>query len=116
MARVLIVDDESFVRQLLRTYLERAGHIVLEAPNGKEALDLFAAQRPDLVVTDNTMPELTGADMIRELRRDAPGTKIIAMSGFPSGDGLLEVNCLLFKLFIREEFLFVVEQALSRES
>lgn len=113
MARVLVVDDEAFVRQLLRTYLERAGHLVMEAANGRDALDTFTREQPDLVVTDNTMPELSGADLIRELRRTAPEARIIAMSGFPYQEGLTNVDRLLPKPFTREQFIKTVDDVLK---
>ena len=112
MARVLVVDDEPLIRQLLRTYLERAGHVVMEAGDGRDALAVFAKDRPDLVVTDNAMPKLTGAAMVRELRKEAPETKVLVMSGFPEETTLLDVHRLLPKPFTREAFIEAVEEIL----
>jgi CheY-like chemotaxis protein len=66
---VLIVDDEATTRTLVRLLLERDGFDVLEATNGREALDLAASRTPDLIVMDLVMPELDGYGAISELRR-----------------------------------------------
>ena len=81
MARILVVDDEEVIRFTLRQILEKAGHEVLEAVNGQEALYRFDEQRVDLVITDIIMPEKEGIETIVELRRRQPDLKIIAVSG-----------------------------------
>lgn len=81
MARILVVDDEDSLRRLLKAVLERAGHDVITANNGFEAVRLVDAEPFDLVITDLIMPEMEGIQTIGQLRRLAPDTKIIAMSG-----------------------------------
>jgi len=60
MARVLVVDDEKDVVELVKFLLERDGHQVLEAFNGKEALERARAEHPDLIILDIMMPEMDG--------------------------------------------------------
>ena len=81
MARVLVIDDEEQVRTLIREVLEGAGHEVMEARNGREAIKLYEAHPTDVVITDLVMPEQDGLETIRELRRRFPAVKIIAVSG-----------------------------------
>ncbi len=81
MARILVIDDDGDIRKMLRLMLEREGYEVVEATNGKEAIGLNRKEPADLVMTDIIMPERDGLETIRELRRDFPDTKIIAMSG-----------------------------------
>ena len=81
MARVLVIDDEEQVRTLIREVLEGAGHEVMEAGNGREAMKLFEANPTSVVITDLVMPEQDGLETIRELRRRFPAVKIIAVSG-----------------------------------
>ena len=81
MARILVVDDESSIRILLRAMLERKGHEVDEAFDGNEATKRIRANPPDLIITDLIMPDKEGIETIMELRRDFPDMKIIAMSG-----------------------------------
>ncbi|TMM12450.1 MAG: response regulator, partial [Actinobacteria bacterium] len=63
-ARVLVVDDDEDIRSLVRTLLERVGVTVFEAPDGREGLREFHAQRPDLVILDVSMPQLDGWQML----------------------------------------------------
>lgn len=81
MARILVIDDESGIRSYLRRVLEKAGHSVDEAPNGRAGMRAARSARPDLVITDLVMPEQEGIETIRELRRDWPSIKILAISG-----------------------------------
>jgi CheY-like chemotaxis protein len=74
--RVLIVDDESSVRFLLRRVFEGAGYDVVEAHHGAAALARVADDYPDVVVTDMMMPVMGGAELIAHLRAD-PGTASI---------------------------------------
>ena len=69
--RILIVDDEGHIREVIRVALKKAGMDVIEARDGKEALVRFAADRPDLIVLDIGMPEFDGLDVCREVRRNS---------------------------------------------
>ncbi|SDI55421.1 two-component system, OmpR family, response regulator [Bradyrhizobium sp. Rc2d] len=69
--RILIVDDEGHIREVIRVALKKAGMDVIEARDGKEALACFAADRPDLIVLDIGMPEFDGLDVCREVRKSS---------------------------------------------
>jgi DNA-binding response OmpR family regulator len=71
MKKILVVDDEPKIVQLVRDYLEQAGFRVLTAPNGKTALAIMRAEKPDLIVLDLGLPEMDGLDVTRSLRRDS---------------------------------------------
>lgn len=81
MARILIVDDQDFVRFTLKQVLERAGHEVTEASNGEDAIQQLEMVQPDLLITDILMPEKGGIEIIAELKVSHPDVKIVAMSG-----------------------------------
>ena len=82
MGRILVIDDDDQVRSLLRMTLEKEGHKVSEAPDGKTGLRLFKQEGPpDLVITDIIMPEIGGIETILALRAEMPDLKIIAISG-----------------------------------
>ena len=69
--RILIVDDSRVMRQIVTRTLRQAGyddHEVVEAENGREALQKVASEAPDLVLSDWNMPELTGIEFLRALR------------------------------------------------
>ena len=67
---ILVADDNLFSRELMRELLEASGHVILEAVNGRNALDLIRQNRPDLVFLDLQMPLQDGFSVIRELRSD----------------------------------------------
>ena len=69
--RILIVDDEGHIREVIRVALKKAGMDVIEARDGKEALSRFAADKPDLIVLDIGMPEFDGLDVCREVRKNS---------------------------------------------
>lgn len=67
--KILVVDDESRMRKLVRDFLTRSNYTVLEAENGKDALDIFYAEKDlALIVLDVMMPEVNGFDVLREIR------------------------------------------------
>jgi len=81
MSRILVVDDDESFRQPLCQTLLCAGHEVLAAGDGREALKLYRRQPIDLVISDLVMPGKEGIETMLELRRLQPDLKIIAMSG-----------------------------------
>ena len=87
MSSILIVADEASVRKFLRIVFESERHEVLEANNGKEALDLVHEKAFDLLIIDLVMPVQEGLETIGVLRREGARLKIIAMSGEVSGFG-----------------------------
>ena len=87
MAHILVVDDEPMLRRTLRAILEKAGHTVAEAGDGQQALKIFSANKPDLVLTDIIMPDREGVETIGELRQLDAQVPIIAMSGGGSTGG-----------------------------
>jgi CheY-like chemotaxis protein len=83
---ILVVDDETSIRTLVRKVLTHSGHRVLEAGDGAEALELCSnpAQPVDLVVTDIAMPRVNGWELERRMQTTRPGTKVLFMSGDPA--------------------------------
>ena len=65
---MLVVDDDADIRGLVRELLERAEHVVVEAPDGNEGLRLFYAEQPDLVILDVSMPGLDGWETLERIR------------------------------------------------
>ncbi|MBR0795885.1 response regulator transcription factor [Bradyrhizobium jicamae] len=69
--RILIVDDDRHIREVIRVALKKAGMTVVEAHDGREALTRFASDRPDLIVLDIGMPEFDGLDVCRQIRKSS---------------------------------------------
>jgi CheY-like chemotaxis protein len=87
MAHILLAEDEALVAFLIEDVLRDAGHEVIVAANGREALALAGGARVDLLVTDLRMPEMDGFGLISALRSDRPGLPVVVMTGFPGGEG-----------------------------
>lgn len=86
MARILVIDDEASIRDMLRLALEEAGHEVTLAVDGAAGLRQVRQTLPDLVVTDLIMPEKEGIETILELRRvTSAHLPIVAISGGGKG-------------------------------
>jgi CheY-like chemotaxis protein len=81
MARILVIDDDEQVLDMLYESLTREGYDVLRASNGEQGLRLYREEPVDLIITDIIMPEKEGIETIIELRQDFPDVKIIAISG-----------------------------------
>jgi signal transduction histidine kinase len=78
---ILTIDDDRSVRESLANFLEDFGFIVLQAPDGAEGLEVFAARRPDLVLVDLRMPRMDGLEVLARVREDAPEVPIMVVSG-----------------------------------
>lgn len=120
LALVLVVEDEPEVRKLVRRSLEAAGLSVVEAENGRQALELIKGRgdAPKLVVTDIIMPGLTGRELSEALARARPGLPVLFMSGY-TGDDVLARSLLpetapfIQKPFAPEELIARVRTMLS---
>ncbi|MEH7526065.1 response regulator, partial [Bacillus sp. JJ1503] len=105
MARILIVDDAKFMRITLSTILKKANHeIVGEGENGKEAVQLYEDLLPDLVTMDITMPEMSGLEAVKEIKRQYPSAKVIMCSAMGQQKMVVEAIELGAKDFIVKPF------------
>lgn len=78
---VLVVEDEPMIQEIIRVFLTDAGHQVAAAANGKAGLEKFLQGKFDLVLTDNAMPIMSGEEMVREIKRQAPHVPIVLLTG-----------------------------------
>jgi two-component system, NtrC family, response regulator PilR len=89
-ARVLVVDDERSMRELLSIVLRRDGYDVLIAEDGAAAVELLKRERVDILITDIRMPHMNGVDLLREAKRIAPDIVSIVMTAFASTETAVE--------------------------
>jgi DNA-binding response OmpR family regulator len=80
--RVLVVDDDAMVREVISAYLSEDGYAVELAMNGREGLEKFAAGQFDIVLTDRSMPEMEGDELAREVKKIKPDVPVILLTGF----------------------------------
>lgn len=115
---ILVAEDDDQVRQVIRLALERAGYDVCEAADGEEARRALGTAPFDLVITDIVMPGKDGLETIMFLRRNHPGTPVIAISGhdsplFLSNAAGLGATHVLAKPFAPSQLLDLVDRVLA---
>ncbi len=111
----MIVDDETAMREILKIMLR--DYKVLEASNGKEAVELYKKEKPDLVLMDIMMPVMSGIDAVKEIKKIDPNAKVIAITAYAStkGEKAIEagVDKIVRKPFTRKEILKIIEDFLK---
>ena len=87
-SRILVVDDESMIRELLRNVLETAGYTILECEDGEQAADLFRGKfrEIDLVILDLTMPKMSGQETFILMQSIDPTARVLLSSGYSNDD------------------------------
>ena len=121
MSLILVADDESHIVQVLALKFRNAGHDVMEAGDGEEALEIIRAHRPDVLVTDMQMPFVNGIELSRALLED-PGTAsipvlILTARGWAMDDciaTLSNVKSVQSKPFSPREILSLVEGLMNQ--
>ena len=86
---VLVVDDETKLRQMIRVYLEQEGYRVVEAANGREAIYVARYEKPDLIILDLMMPEMGGYDFMRAYSKEADTPVIMLTAKVEDTDKIL---------------------------
>ena len=80
MATIMIVDDSNFTRRTHRRIVESDGHVVHEATSGMAAIESYFVHRPDLVLLDLTMEDMSGFEVLEKLRALGAGARVIVVS------------------------------------
>ena len=103
-SRLLVVDDERAIRDLLVQILSAEGHEVTTAADGAEAMELLGRQPFDLVITDLVMPGLNGVDVLRAAKRIDPDCPVIIITGYPSEETVVSLVRLGASDYIAKPF------------
>jgi len=118
MSIVLIVDDKDLLRDSVGQTLQRAGFTVVTASDGAAALEMIARRRPDAVVTDLRMPEMTGLELIERIRQIDDELPIVMMTAFSTVETAVEAIKLgaydyITKPFEGDELIIAVKRAIE---
>ncbi len=89
MRKVLVVDDDPALHQVIKGALANEGYVLLHATDGKKGLELLAREEVDLAIIDYVMPEMDGLDLLDQLRRDHPDMKTIMTTAFGTPEAVL---------------------------
>ena len=117
MSGILLVDDEPSIRVALTKALERDGHHVLSASDGRQALEIATRESPELVVTDIRMPVMDGLELLRHLGQFEPPIPVIIMSAYATAEAKrLGAYAVLAKPFKLPELRAAVERALEERN
>ncbi len=115
--RILVVEDDDFVRESMVESLQALGHTVAQAPDGETGLRELKHAAPDLIITDYLMPGMTGAELVQRARAELPGVPMIIATGYADMKAIEQVigdDMLLRKPFQLAELAATVERALHK--
>ena len=115
MTKILVIDDEQGIRNLLDTLLRRKGYDVVLAESGRQGLELFRRERPDVIVLDLKMPEMDGLTVLRQIKNLDPGKPVIILTGAGTAEAERQVQALGVTEYVEKEFsLHLLGDSLKR--
>lgn len=120
MSRILVVDDETSMRELLEITLRKEGHRVTMAESGKKAVEAFSKAAYDLVISDIKMPDMSGVEVLRVVKQSAPETPVIMITAYSSAETAVEALRLgaydyIAKPFKIDELKVTIKNALEKQ-
>lgn len=104
MSRILVADDTKNIRMMITTFFEIQGDEVIEATNGKEAMDIFQNQQFDIAFLDIKMPEISGTEVLRRIRAKGINTPVVIMTAFATVKNAVECTKLGAVAYLQKPF------------
>ena len=104
MAKILVIDDEQGIRDLLDTLLRRKGYDVVLAASGQKGLEIFSRERPDVIVLDLKMPGMDGLTVLQQVRSHNPEQPVIILTGAGAPEAEQQVRALGVTEYVEMEF------------
>ncbi|MEE9180466.1 MAG: response regulator, partial [Vicinamibacteria bacterium] len=120
MSRILVVDDETSMRQLLEITLRKEGYRVTMAESGQKAVEALSKAAYDLVISDIKMPDMSGVEVLRVVKQSAPETPVIMITAYSSAETAVEALRLgaydyIAKPFKIDELKVTIKNALEKQ-
>lgn len=104
LKKILIVDDESGIVEEVKTYFEEEGYLVFTADTGKEGLDGLALHKPDILLLDMKLPDMSGIQILKVCKETLPTTKVIVNTGYVDQNIIDEAERLGRDAFLQKPF------------
>lgn len=118
MYKILVVDDAGFMRKMVQTHLSKAGYdTFIEGEDGQQAVELYKAEKPDLVIMDITMPNLNGIEALGQIRAYDASAKVVMCSAMGQESMVMEAIKLgaldfIVKPFKQDRIIMTVNKVL----
>ena len=90
MKSILVIDDEKSIRDMLRAGLTQYGYNYFEAPDGKSGIEVYKQNKPDLVLTDVKMPEMSGIELTKHIKGIEHNADVVIMTGYGSEELVID--------------------------
>lgn len=121
MKKILVVDDTKNIREMLKTFLEMEGFVVFEAKNAEEALTVFNTENIDLIFTDIKLPNVSGTELLKQIKKNNRFVTIIVMTAFGTIKNAVECTkygaaAYLQKPFTTKRVKAVLEEVLRKDT
>jgi len=118
--RILVVDDEKFIRDIIADFLAMEGYVVRTAEDGAAAADELRRARFDLIISDLKMPRMGGLELLHEVSKAHPDTMTIIMTGFGTVETAIDAMKrgaydYILKPFKVEEVIHIVQRGLEKQ-
>ncbi len=104
MSKILVADDTKNIRMMITTFFEIQGDEVIEATNGKEAMDIFQNQQFHIAFLDIKMPEISGTEVLRRIRAKGINTPVVIMTAFATVKNAVECTKLGAVAYLQKPF------------
>lgn len=119
--KILVIDDDAMILDLARFHLQRDGYDVTTAHSGEEGLEAIATDSYPLALTDLFLPDLSGIELVKQLKQTSPGTEIIMITGYSSVEAAIEATKAGAFFFIEKPLEFdrlsiLLEKALEHRA
>jgi len=121
MRTILVVDDTKNIREMLKTFLQLEGYRVFEAKNADEALEIFNSHQIDLMFTDIKLPNISGTELLKQVKKINQSTTVIVMTAFGTIKNAVECTkfgaaAYLQKPFTTKRVKFVLDEVLRKST
>lgn len=104
MTKILIVDDAAFIRMRVEKFLQRQGFEVFLAEDGATGLEAFKKEKPDIVFLDVTMPDMSGLEVLKQIKELDKDAKVVMLTNIDQQDTIMETVKLGAKGFMKKPF------------